>query len=289
VAQTRFPLTAPATFLTASVTHTRQPSVQIGTSVIRPLGSELRLTLNNSKAGTLSVDTAPGPQQFDRCIWESLAVSGNFCRASKSVVAAPSISSWTLGVLANAMQDTMAGAPAASLRYLTAGYYAERAQSDPIDAIYVAGFPTAGSAVAALTGTARYDLYLDGTSWQGPIAFNGSTPDDRPIGAHYGPSSIQVNFAARTVSVTARIYRTVIGGNPTNVDMVTATGTATIEAGTGRFSGSFDPVGAYTGSFSGALFGPAGEEIGMVFALSAAETTPNVGGRAFGWIYGFRQ
>lgn len=127
------------------------------------------------------------------------------------------------------------------------------------------------------TGSGSYTTIVDGL-WTNP---NG-------VYSLAGTSSFTADFGARTVATTIDLAGTNV---VTNAPLAFGRfdGTGAIAALGGGFSGTFAQVGAagdgnvYTGGFKGAFFGPAGQEVGYTFSLTAP------GGAATGAVVGKAQ
>lgn len=124
------------------------------------------------------------------------------------------------------------------------------------------------------TGSASYSTIVDGL-WSNASG----------VYALGGTSSFTANFSNMTVATQLNLT----GQNVTtqaNRNLGLFTGTGTIAALGGGFSGSFQHQGTaddgavYTGGFNGAFFGPTGQEVGYTFSLTAP------GGAAAGAVVG---
>ncbi|MFV0624773.1 hypothetical protein ACBY01_12300 [Sphingomonas sp. ac-8] len=139
--------------------------------------------------------------------------------------------------------------------------------------LFIYGSPTLASDLPG-SGRADYTAGFDVTGVTTRTAFTGFLPTAVL-------PTIAVDWAAGTVSGTF-----VVDGNETwNHTDVPFTFTAKLDRATGRFSGSVrsDPAYPYSGEIVGALYGPAGVEIGAVFRYES--TT----GFAAGAILGVRK
>jgi hypothetical protein len=119
----------------------------------------------------------------------------------------------------------------------------------------VAAIPASGSRSFSTLGL-NYDIFTVGTNF-------GNTNKATSV------STAAVNYTAKTVT-----FAVTITSNGTSLG--TYSGLGTFTAGTNRFSGTLTADGsALSGNFSGSLFGPAGEEVGLAFSLTG---TPVISG-----------
>lgn len=155
-----------------------------------------------------------------------------------------------------------------SLNYVKAGRLVTVNGTHMVFDDFVIGMPTAASAVP--TGSAGYVLSLRGSLFD---------PAAAPIGIT-GGGTLTINFATGAITATGDVR------NPYNYNLIGGfTGTSTLGSGSSAFSGSWNVAGAkaYTGSWSGGLFGPAADEIGARFQANAGD-----GSLMTGTLYGPR-
>ena len=120
--------------------------------------------------------------------------------------------------------------------------------------------------------TLAADLPRTGSgTYSGETSTYGGT---QPVPSEERAATIVVDFAARTVSVTtfaqAGATGTAGSGDPPKTPIIM---TGRFEATTGRISGTVTfGSGAPTGSFEGALYGPGGAELGLVFKAQVEGT-----------------
>ncbi|HYZ48685.1 MAG TPA: hypothetical protein VE567_07310 [Sphingomonas sp.] len=116
------------------------------------------------------------------------------------------------------------------------------------------------------TGSASYTTKVDGL-WTNPDG----------VYALSGSSAFTADFSAMTVATTLDLSGVKSTGTVTeNKNFGRFVGSGTIAALGGGFSGTFVQQGAagdgkvYSGGFTGAFFGPQGQEVGYTFGLTAA-------------------
>jgi hypothetical protein len=130
------------------------------------------------------------------------------------------------------------------------------------------------AADAPSTGSASYTTLVDGL-WANPDG----------VYSLGGTSSFTADFAAKTVATTLDLTGTHVSTG-TEKSLGLFNGSGTIAALGGGFAGTFSHQGTdadanvYSGGFTGAFFGPQGQEMGYTFSLTGP------GGAAAGAVVG---
>jgi hypothetical protein len=85
--------------------------------------------------------------------------------------------------------------------------------------------------------------------------------------------TFQADFAGKTVTATLHLIATTSGPSPhTDVDLGTVTGNGTINATTGRFSGTWSSTDRDAhGNFAGSFFGPQAQEFGLTYSVEGKD------------------
>ncbi|QDX80427.1 hypothetical protein B9N43_03605 [Denitratisoma sp. DHT3] len=167
-----------------------------------------------------------------------------------------------------------------SYAYMTFGTWFEDrttgSTAQGVNGSFVYGSATDPASIPS-TGTASYAGNISGTYFLA----NGAEPPDT-----HASMNATVDFSARSLSFStqnSRIYNsydntydqatnkvTIVNSNATAAPELNMNGTLTYAAGSNVFSGTVTDAGGRSGTATGRFFGPAAEEIGGAFGLSAA-------------------
>jgi hypothetical protein len=184
---------------------------------------------------------------------------------NNTLVTKATVATTVAGSRAEFLNNTVAGKvtsdPAlALLRVSYAGWIRDDSAAGNHRITYgVWGYPTVATDMPT-TGTVTYSARIAGRTVGVVAAGTGSV---QRLG---GTVTVTINFATGAASVTANV--TTVGAGGAESPYGTFSGTGAIASGATQFTGAFGPTSPIPGTFTGALFGPQGAEIGISFAAS---------------------